>query len=83
MILPSCSLRGGVFHCPLHQLLVARSIGGLLLIAVAFGYIAVLVHIGLGAIPAAERLQDAAACRAQEGLPTVGHERQLHCRGLR
>ena len=83
MIPPSCSLRGGVFRCPLHQLLVARSISGILLAAAAFGYVAVLVRIGLGAIPAAERLQDAAACRAQEGLPTVGHERQLHCRGPR
>ena len=83
MILPSCSLRGGVFHCPLHQLLVARSIGGILLAAAVFGYVALLVRISLGAIPAAERLQDAAACRAQEGLPTVGHERQLHCRGPR
>jgi hypothetical protein len=83
MIPPSCSLRGGVFHCPSTQSFVARSFGGLLLVAVALGYTAVLVHIGLGAIPAAERLQDAAACRAQEGLPTVGHERQLHCRGPR
>ncbi len=83
MISPSCSLRGGVFHCPLHQLLVARSIGGILLAAVAFCYLAFIVRIGLAAIPAAERLQDAAACRAQEGLPTVGYERQLHCRGLR
>jgi hypothetical protein len=82
MILPSCSLRGGVFHCPSTQSFVARSIGGILLAAVAFCYVAFIVRIGLAAIPAAERLQDAAACRAQESLLTVGHERQLHCREL-
>ena len=42
-------------------------------------YIGLLVRIGLAAVPAAERLQDAAACRQQAAFPGIEPARQLHC----
>ena len=47
--------------------------------ALAAVYVGLLVHIGLAAVPAAERLQDAAACRQQQNFPGVAPTRQLHC----
>ena len=47
--------------------------------ALAAVYIGLLVHTGLAAVPAAERLQDAAACRQQQAYPGIEPARQLHC----
>ena len=53
--------------------------GSFIAIILSAAMVGGFVHMGLAAIPAAQKLQDAAACRQQQALPGIETGRQLHC----